>query len=482
MNDVLMMDATELSAAIRAGHVSSVELMQATLAQIARLNPRVNAIIDLRDGDQLLAEARACDDDLARGHWRGVLHGFPQAIKNLEPVAGVRMTMGSPLLKDFMPPADSIMVERMRKAGAIIIGRTNTPAFGLGSHTYNPVHGTTLNAYDQRFSAGGSSGGAAVAVALRMLPVADGGDYGGSLRNPAGWNNIFALRPSVGRVPASPRDVWMPGMSVLGPMARNVGDLALLLGMQAGFDARAPQSLDGTLDLSPVALDADVKGKRIAWLGDFGGQIPFEPGVLALCREALKTLETLGCVVEEAVPDYPLDKMWRAFLTLRAWHGGSPLLALYEDPKRRALLNPQAIYEIEAGLKLTAFDLSAASMIRTQWYEAVRKLFERYDYLVAPTAQLFPFDAALDWPKEIAGRTMATYHEWMQVAIAITMSACPVAAVPAGFNAAGLAMGLQLVGPLGGEVACLQLAHAYDRATGWTARRVPASVEGDAIS
>jgi amidase len=479
MTDLLLMDATALSEAIRAKRVSCVEVMQATLARIARLNPKVNAIIDLRDGDELMAEARARDDDIARGAWRGVLHGFPQAIKNLEPVAGMRMTMGSPLLKDFMPPADSIMVERMRNAGAIIIGRTNTPAFGLGSHTYNPVHGTTLNAYDQRVSAGGSSGGAAVAVALRMLPVADGGDYGGSLRNPAGWNNIFALRPSIGRVPASPRDVWMPGMSVLGPMARNVGDLALLLGVQAGFDARAPTSLDGKLDLTPAALDADMRGKRIAWLGDFGGQIPFEPGVLELCREALKTFEMLGCSVEEAVPDYPVEKMWRAFLTLRAWHGGSPLLTLYEDPKRRALLNAQAIFEIESGAKVTAYDLSAASMIRTHWYEAVRKLFERYDYLVAPTAQLFPFDATWDWPKEIAGRKMETYHEWMKVAIAITMTACPVAAVPAGFNAAGLPMGLQLVGRVCGEVACLQLAHAYDKATGWEKNRLPTLLVGE---
>lgn len=473
MTDFLMMDASALSAAIRAKRVSSVELMQATLTHIARINPKVNAIIDLRDGDDLMAEARACDDDLARGHWRGVLHGFPQAIKNLEPVKGVRMTMGSPLLKDFIPPADSIMVERMRNAGAVIIGRTNTPAFGLGSHSYNPVHGTTLNAYDQRVSAGGSSGGAAVAVALRLLPVADGGDYGGSLRNPAGWNNIFALRPSVGRVPATQRDVWMPGMSVLGPMARNVPDLALLLGVQAGFDARAPQSLDGTLDLSPGALDVDIKGKRIAWLGDFGGKIPFEPGVLDLCRTALKTFESMGCIVEEAVPDYPVDKAWRAFLTLRAWHGGSPLLAFYEDPKRRALLNPQAIYEIESGAKLSAYDLSAASMVRTHWTESVRKLFERYDFLVAPTAQLFPFDATWDWPKEIAGAKMETYHEWMKVAIAITMTACPVTAVPAGFNAAGLPMGLQLVGPIHGEVACLQLAQAYDNATRWTALRPP---------
>ncbi len=473
MTDLLMTDATALSTAIRMKRVSCAELMQATLAQVARLNPQVNAIIELRDGDELMAEARARDADLAQGHHRGALHGFPQAIKNLEPVKGMRMTMGSPLLKDFMPPADSIMVERMRNAGAIFIGRTNTPEFGLGSHTYNPVHGRTLNAYDQRVSAGGSSGGAAVAVALRMLPLADGSDYGGSLRNPAGWNNIFALRPSIGRVPTTPRDVWMPGMSVLGPMARNVPDLALLLAVQAGFDPRAPASLDGKLDLTPAALNADMKGKRIAWCGDFGGQLPFEPGVLELCRTALKTFEDMGCIVEEAFPDYPLEKVWRAFLTLRAWHGGSGILTLYEDPKRRAFLKPEAIFEIESGAKLSAYDLSAASMLRTHWYEAVRAFFERYDYFVLPTAQVFPFDVNLDWPKEIAGHTMETYHAWMKVAIMVTMSACPVAAVPAGFNREGLPMGLQLVAPIHGEVACLQLAYAYDKATSWAAKRLP---------
>jgi amidase len=265
----------------------------------------------------------------------------------------------------------------------------------------------------------------------------------------------------------------MPTMSTLGPMARNVPDLALLLDIQAGFDPRAPTSLDGKLDLRPEALDADMKGKRIAWLGDFGGQIPFEPGVLDLCRTALKTFEAMGCIVEDAIPDYPLDKVWRAFLATRAWHAGSPILTLYEDPKRRALLKPEAIFEIESGAKLSAYDLSAASMTRTHWYEAVRKLFERYDYLVLPTAQLFPFDVAWDWPKEIAGRKMETYHEWMKVAIAITMSACPVAAVPAGFSASGRPMGLQLVAPIHGELACLQLAHAYDKATNWATKLPP---------
>jgi amidase len=299
-NEIVMWSATALGQAIREKRVSCVEVMTATLDHIERLNPKVNAIVNMRDRAALLAEARERDDDMARGNYRGALHGFPQAIKDLEPMKGMPTTMGSPLLRNFMAPADSIMVERMRAAGAIFVGRTNTPEFGLGSHPYNPVHGRTLNAYDQTKSAGGSSGGAAVAVALRMLPVADGSDYGGSLRNPAGWNNIFALRPSIGRVPSNARDAWLPSMGVLGPMARSVPDLALLLDVQAGHDPRAPLSLHGALDLG--RLDRDMKGARIAWGGDFGGYLPFEPGVLETCKAALRTFEDLGCIVEEATP------------------------------------------------------------------------------------------------------------------------------------------------------------------------------------
>ena len=426
MNEIVMLDATALGAAIRARQVSSVEVMQAFLTHIDRLNPSVNAIISLRAPEELLAEARDRDEELTRGVYRGALHGIPQAIKDLELVRGIPTTMGSPLLKSFVSPTDSIMVERMRNSGAIIIGRTNTPEFGLGSHTFNSVHGATRNAYDQTRSAGGSSGGAAVALALRMLPVADGGDFGGSLRNPAGWNNVMSLRPSIGRVPSNARDLWLPSMSVLGPMARTVPDLALLLEIQAGYDPRAPLSLDGKLDLSLPALERDMKGKRIAWLGDFNGYLPFEAGVLDLCRNALKTFEDLGCIVEEAIPDHPIDAVWRSFLTLRAWMAGTPLLDLYNDPKRRALLKPEAIFEIESGAKLSAYDISAASTVRSNWYAAIRRFFERYDYFILPTAQLFPFDVNLDWPKEIAGHKMETYHEWMKVVLPVTMSGCPV--------------------------------------------------------
>src|SRR5262249_48566405 len=243
------------------------------------------------------------DQQLARGVILGPLHGLPHAVKDLAPVKGMRMTMGSPILKDFIAPTDSVMVERLRNAGVIFIGKTNTPEFGLGSNTYNPVYGITRNAYDQSRSAGGSSGGAAVALALRMLPLADGSDFGGSLRNPAGWNNVLGFRTSFGRVPSDGRDAWLPSMGVLGPMSRNVGDLAMLLAAQAGYDARVPLAMDADAGAFRAPLQRDFKGTRIAWVGDLGGHVPYAPGVLELCRAALKSFEAIGCEVVEAQPD-----------------------------------------------------------------------------------------------------------------------------------------------------------------------------------
>jgi amidase len=472
-NAIVAMDAVALAAAIRERRVSCVEVMTATLDHIARLNPTVNAIVSMRERGELIAEARLRDADLARGTHRGPLHGFPQAIKDLEPVAGMKTSMGFAPLRNFVAPADGIMVERMRRAGAIFIGRTNTPEFGLGSHTYNKVHGATRNAYDQTRSAGGSSGGAAVALALRMLPVADGGDYGGSLRNPAGWNNVFALRPSFGRVPSDARDAWLPSMGVLGPMARNVPDLALLLGVQTGYDARAPLSLDGALDLGTLDLDRDFKGARIAWSGDMDGYLPFEAGVLDTCRAAIGSFEAIGCIVEEANPSFAIDAVWRAWLTLRAWQAGTGLKVVYDNASMRPHMKPEAVFEVESGAKLTAYDVSAASTVRSQWYQAVRSFFETYDYWILPTAQLFPFDVALDWPHEIAGRRMETYHEWMKVVLPVTMSGCPALAAPAGFNAQGLPIGIQIVARNHAERACLELAHAYDEQTKWVTKRPP---------
>jgi amidase len=474
MSEIVLMDGAALSGAIRSRQLSCVEVMTAYLNHIDRFNPRVNAIVALQERTGLLAEAQQRDEALKQGRSLGALHGIPHAVKDLQPVRGIRSTQGSALFKDFVPSADSLMVERLRAAGAIFIGKTNSPEFGLGSHTYNPVYGTTRNAYELSRSAGGSSGGAAVALALRMVPYADGSDYGGSLRNPAGWNNVFGFRTSIGRVPVDAQDAWLPSIGVAGPMARTVTDLALLLSVQAGYDARVPLSIDGDGAPFRARLEADLKGKRIAWGADFKGYTPCEPGVLDVCRSALKSFESLGCIIEEAVPDYDLDAVWRAAVRLRGWQQGGGLLALYQDPAKHALLKPEAIYEIETGLQLSAYDISAASVVRTEWYQAIRKFFERYDYFIVPTAQVFPFPQEWHWPQDIAGTKMQTYHEWMKAALLISMSGCPALAAPAGFNPQGLPMGIQIVGPVRHELGCLQLAYAYESASSWIhARRPP---------
>jgi amidase len=471
--DIVLMDARSLGAAIAAHKLSCVEVMNAYLDHIAALNPKVNAIVAQQEREGLIVQARERDAQVARGEIMGPLHGFPHAVKDLQAVKGIRSTSGSPILKDFVPTHDSLVVERMRGAGAIFIGKTNTPEFGLGSHTYNPVYGATHNAYDQSKSAGGSSGGAAVSLALRMLPVADGSDFGGSLRNPAGWNNVFGFRTSFGIVPVAGDEVWLPSMGVAGPMARSVSDLALLLSVQAGYDPRAPLSVagEGRRFLAPLA--ASVKGKRIAWLNDLNGFAPYEPGVLDVCHAALKTFESLGCVVETAVPDAPPEPAWQAFIRLRQWQQGAGLAGYYADPAKRALLKPEAVWEIEGGMKLSANDGTAASVIRSTWSSSVRRLFEHYDFLVMPTSQVFPFEIGETWPHEIAGQRMQTYHEWMKAVCLITMAGCPSLAVPAGFSAQGLPMGLQIVAPIHHEMDCLKLGHAYEAAVDWTARRLP---------
>ena len=472
-SDIVMMDARTLASAIAAKKLSCVEVMTAYLDHIARFNPKVNAIVALQDRDHLLTQARERDAQLARGEKMGVLHGLPHAVKDLQPVKGIVSTSGSPILKNFVPTADSIPVERMRAAGAIFIGKTNTPEFGLGSHTYNPVYGATHNAYDQSKSAGGSTGGGAVALAMRMLPLADGSDFGGSLRNPAGWNNVTGFRNSIGVVPSAGEDVWMPSMSVTGAMGRSVSDLALLLSTQAGYDSRAPMSLPGTGAQFLSPLETNFKGKRIGWLNDLGGAAPYEPGVLEVCREALKTFETLGCAIETAVPQASVEDAWQAFVKLRQFTQGPNFRVYYADPAKRALLKPEAIYEIEGAMKMSAFDVANATIARTHWSNAFHKLFERYDFLVMPTAQVFAFDINEHWPRQIAGKTMRTYHEWMVAVCMVTLSGCPSLAVPAGFSPAGQPMGLQIIAPVHHDMDCLKLGHAYEQATNWTAKHLP---------
>ncbi|HJU27583.1 MAG TPA: amidase family protein, partial [Candidatus Binataceae bacterium] len=291
--------------------------------------------------------------------------------------------------------------------------------------------------------------------------------------NPAAFNNVFGFRTSFGRIPSDSADAFVPSLGVAGPMARTIPDLAMMLATQAGYDARAPLSNPQDPGAFRASLERDFNGVRIAWPGDFGGYLPFEPAVLELCIDSLKTFEQMGCVVEETRPEFPIDQVWRDWLKLRAWQVGSRLKELYIDPGKRAYLKPEAQWEIESGFKLTAYDLSDACAGRTEWYHAVRRLFGKYDYFVLPSAQVFPFDASVHWPREIAGRAMDTYHRWMEVTIPVTMAGCPALNVPAGFNRAGLPIGMQIVGPNHGELACLQLAYAYDQATGWIGRRPP---------
>lgn len=471
------LDALELSRVLHRREASCRDAMRAYLARIGRLNPRFNAIVSLRDEATLLAEADRCDAEIARGDSRGWMHGFPQAIKDLAPTRGLRTTFGSPLFRDFVPEADGLVVERIRAAGGIVIGKTNTPEWGLGSHTYNPVHGTTLNAYDPTRSCGGSSGGTAVALALGMLPVADGSDMGGSLRNPAAWNNVFGLRPSRGRVPTWPaEDAFFQQLGIEGPMARTVPDLAAMLRTLAGPDPRAPLALDADPAQFDASLESDCgdwRDVRVAWLADLGGHLATEPGVLALCESALRDVSGLGCVVEPAALGFDHERVWRAFMTLRAMGFAGRFDPIRSDPARWALLKPEAQWEVEQGSRVTALDVYRASAERTAWYHHVRGLLERFDVLALPVAQCFPFDASITWPREVGGRSMDSYHRWMEVVTGATMAGLPAISVPAGFDARGLPMGLQLVGRPNGELALLRLARAYELASRWVQRRPP---------
>jgi amidase len=475
MSDPAALDASDLAQAIERRAVSCREVMRAYLERIERLNPLVNAIVSLQDHDRLLVQAAERDAQLAQGHRLGWMHGFPIAVKDLVATAGIRTTLGSPLLRDFVPAEDSIMVARLKAAGAIVIGKTNTPEFGLGSQTYNEVFGVTTNAYDRTRTSGGSSGGAAVAVALRLVPVADGSDMMGSLRNPAAYNNIFGFRPTFGRVPAGPPalEVFLQQLSTEGPMARTVSDLALLFATQAGADARAPLSIREDPAVFAQPLQRDFAGARVAWLGDLGGYLPFEPGILDLCRSALDTLTDLGCIVEDVVPDFAYPSLWKAWCVLRHWLVCGRLHDHYRAPAKRARIKPEVLWEIESGLALKALDVYDASRVRTTWYQFLRTLFETYEYLVLPSAQVFPFDAGTHWPREVAGRRMDTYHRWMEVAVPASMAGCPVLGVPVGFSAAGLPMGMQIIGPRHADFAVLQFGHAYEQATRWVSKRLP---------
>lgn len=446
--------------------------MRTFLDHIGALNPRVNAIVSLQPPERLLEQARERDEQLARGEYLGPLHGVPQAVKDLALTAGIRTTRGSPLC-DTVPGHDSILAGRLRRGGALLVGKTNTAEFGLGSQTYNPLFGTTLNAYDPARTAGGSSGGAAVAVALRMLPVADGSDMMGSLRNPAAYNNVFGFRPSCGRVPVAGEELFFDQLGSWGALGRSVMDVALLMSVIAGPDPRAPLAINEDSQAFLAPLERSFAGVRLGWLGSLSGHLPFEPGILELCRAACRDFEAIGCRVEEIRLPYAPESLWDCWLKLRHWAVGGELEPFYRDPLKRARMKPEAQWEVAGALALTALDVYRASVERSRWYAAASALFEHCDFLLLPSAQLFPFDAAVHWPQRINGVAMNTYHRWMEVVVPASLLAAPVLNVPAGFGPQNLPMGLQIIGPRHADLAVLQLGYAYERATRWVERRPP---------
>jgi amidase len=406
--DLVMMEAVAVSNLIKTRQISCREVMQTYLDHIEQFNPKVNALVSLQARDLLLKQATERDAQLARNEYCGWMHGLPHAVKDLVPTHGIRTTLGSRLV-NIIPEEDAIFVERLRKAGAIIIGKTNTSEFGLGSQTYNSVFGTTLNAYDQTKTAGGSSGGAAVALALRMVPVADGTDMMGSLRNPAAYNNVIGFRPSHGRVPTTGVELFLGQLGVSGPMARTTTDLAMLISVMAGHDKRAPLSLHGDPAMFTRRLERDFRGTRVAWLGDLGGHLQIEPEITDLCRNSLHTLEALGCDVDDTHIDFPSERLWDTWITLRHWLVGGELMHFYRNPRERDKMKPEAVWEVEGGLNLTANNVYEASIARSDFYRATMKVFGTYTYLLLPSAQVFPFDATLRWPQSINGVGMDTY-------------------------------------------------------------------------
>ena len=457
--------AVELAGRIRQRELSAREVMAAFLSQIERLNPRVNAIPTLLP-ERAEAGAEAADRALAAGDAAGPLHGLPIAIKDLVATRGIRTTFGSPIYADHVPDQDEVIVERLRAAGAIVIGKTNTPEFGAGSQTFNPVFGKTRNPYDLERTCGGSSGGAAVAIACGMLPIADGSDLGGSLRNPASFCNVVGFRPSPGRVPHWPaEDLWEP-LSVQGPIARSVADAALLLSAIAGPDPRVPIALAEPGEVFRAPLERDFAGTRVAWSPDLG-RYEVEPEVAEVCERSLSVFQDLGCSVEPAHPD--LRDADEVFQVLRAWKTAAGREADYRAHRDR--MKDTVIWNIERGLPLTGLDVARAIAGRSALFQHAFEFFETYEYLVLPAVQVLPFSIDVPWVREINGKTMETYIDWMGLCYAITVTGLPAISVPCGFSREGLPVGLQIVGRHHHDFAVLQLAHAFEQATGHGRRR-----------
>ena len=463
------MTATELARRICAKDLSAREVMEAHLAQIDRVNPKVNAIVTFLP-EQAIDGANAADEALARGEEAGPLHGLPVAHKDLVPTRGIRTTLGSPIYKDFVPDHDALIVERLKTAGAITIGKTNTPEFGAGAQTYNEVFGETLNPYDTSKTCGGSSGGAAVALACGMQAIADGSDTGGSLRFPASFCNVVGFRTSPGRVPVWPNLVgWFP-ISVQGPMARTVEDAALILSAIAGPDPRSPIAIAEPGSLFSRLLDRDFKGVRVAWSRDLGS-FPVDPRVTAAIDGGRHVFESLGCVIDDKAPDFTdADEVFRVW---RAWRFELAYADLLKTHRNE--IKDTVIWNTEAGMKLTGPEIGRAERKRTELYHRVREFMETYEFLILPVSQVPPFDVKQRYVTEINGVQMDTYIDWMKSCYYITVTGLPAISVPCGFTPEGLPVGLQIVGRHQDDFGVLQLAYAFEQATGFWRRRPAAA-------
>jgi amidase len=464
-SSICFLSAIEMARLIRAKKLSAREALAAHLKQIERVNPKVNAIVTLVP--ELAADAAAKADEMqARGEKLGPLHGLPVAHKDLLETRGIRTTFGSPLFKDYVPAEDDIVVERMRRAGAITIGKTNVPEFGAGSQTFNKVFGATRNPYDVTKTCGGSTGGGAVSLACGFAPVVSGTDTGGSLRNPAAFCNVVGFRPSVGRVP-NPRAAFAwSTLSTSGCLGRSVADLAYVLGTIAGPDPRAPLSIDEPGESFARPLDRNFKGARVAWFKDLGGA-PFDPRVRAVVDAHRKTFESLGCIVEQAEPDFAPAEI--SFRILRAWTSAQAHGAQLRD-------HPEAFKdtlkgEIEEGLRLSGNDITHAEVARAQLWRGFQGFLEKYEYFVLPTTQLPPFDVNTEYPTEIAGVKFSSYVDWMKSCWYISATGNPAASVPGGFTPEGLPVGVQIVGRHQQDFSALQLAHAFEQATNYAKKR-----------
>jgi amidase len=435
--------------------------MEEHLRQIERVNPAVNAIVTFLP-EKALAQADAADEALARGADVGPLHGLPIAHKDLVLTKGIRTTFGSPIFKDFVPDQDEIIVERLRAAGAITLGKTNTPEFGAGSQTFNPVFGETLNPYDRTKTCGGSSGGAAVALACGMLPIADGSDLGGSLRNPASFCNVVGFRPSPGRVPVWPHRIgWFP-LPVEGPMARTVQDAALMLSVIAGPDPRSPISISEPGQLFARPLERHFANVRVAWSPDLGG-LPMDPRVTAVLNQQRHVFASLGCIVEEAQPDFTgADE---AFKVWRAWYFALAFADLLTT--HREQMKDTVIWNIEEGMKLTGLQIGQAERKRTELYHRVRQFLETYEFLILPVSQVPPFDVQQRYVTEINGIKLDTYLDWMRSCYYISVLGLPAISIPCGFTPEGLPVGVQIVGRYQDDWGVLQIAFAFEQATGF---------------